>query len=107
MHDTEVFAASLASARDGVARAVRGWHAQGHLDEVLALLVDGKAGGPPTVTALSRTELEQSILAFEPTIAIEFAKQKPGHAPAVVDLPDRVRRIFWIDLVTFSAAPAF
>jgi hypothetical protein len=107
MRESDVFGAALAAARDDIARSVRDWRAQGRHDEALALMVDGESGGSPRVTALSRTELEQTIVAFDPTIAIEFAKHKPGHAPAVVELRDFVRRIYWVDLATSVARPAF
>lgn len=46
----------------------------------------------------TRKQLELTIEDFDPTIAIEFGKNLPGQAPAVVDLHDLVRRVVWSDL---------
>jgi hypothetical protein len=64
----------------------------------LALIVDGQKPGKPRVSTTTRKQLELTIEDFDPTIAIEFARNLPGQAPAVVDLHDLVRRVVWIDL---------
>jgi hypothetical protein len=102
--DAQKLRLALESVRADLVAAVHAWRAQGRDDAELALLVDGRTGGAadgahkPTVTATTRKELELSIPDFDPTIAIEFAKDVPGQAPAVVDLRDVVRRVVWIDL---------
>jgi|SRR5580692_7014633 hypothetical protein len=96
--DTQKFRLALEAARQDIVTAVHQWHDGGGRDEDLALLVEGEPGGKPTVKAMTRVHLEQTIVGFDPTIAIEFVKQIPGRVPAVVDLRDVARRIFWIDL---------
>lgn len=96
MHPSEAFAAVLAAARDDIARAVREWRAQERLDEVLALWIDGESAAAPRVTAMSRTELEQTIVAFEPTIAIELAK-KEARSRARGGRPARLRETHLLD----------
>ena len=63
-----------------------------------AIIVNGRRAGEPSVTTMTRAQLERTIPDFDPTIAIAFAKHPPGQAPAIVDLPERVRRVVWIDL---------
>jgi len=89
---------ALESAREDLVAAVHAWRAQGRSDDELALIVDGSKPGKPRVSTMLRRELELTIDAFEPTIAIEFSRNVPGQAPAVVDLHDLVRRVVWIDL---------
>ena len=89
---------ALESAREDLVAAVHAWRAQGRSDDELALIVDGSKPGKPRVSTMPRRELELTIDAFEPTIAIEFSRNVPGQAPAVVDLHDLVRRVVWIDL---------
>jgi hypothetical protein len=106
MQDRAVFAAALAAAREDIERAVRDWRALGGRDEELALHVDGWRFSPPRVTPHTRAELQLTILDFDPTIAIEFAKHVSEQAPAVVELREMARRIYWIDLGTLAATPA-
>ncbi len=89
---------ALESARADLVAAVHAWRAQGRSDDELALIVDGSKPGKPRVSTMPRKELELTIDAFEPTIAIEFSRSIPGRAPAVVDLQNLVRRVIWIDL---------
>src|SRR5579872_3646020 len=96
--DAQKFRFALESVREELVAAVHAWHARGGSDKDLALVVDGLKGGKPLVSTAARKELELTIPDFEPTIAIEFAQHRPGQAPAVVDLPDLVRRVIWIDL---------
>jgi hypothetical protein len=100
MHDpgAQAFRLVLESVREDLVEAVHGWRAQGGRDDELALFVDALHPGKPRVTATSREHLKLTIPDFDPTIAIAFAKDKPGQVPAVVDVPDYVRRILWIDL---------
>jgi hypothetical protein len=96
--DTQKFRLALESVREDIVAAVHAWHAKGGSDDDLAFVVDGQHGGKPTVTTSTRKELELSVPDFVPTIAIEFIRNRPGQAPAVVDLPNLVRRVIWIDL---------
>jgi hypothetical protein len=98
LSDTQKFRLALESVRADLVAAVHAWRASGRSDEELALVVDGLKPGKPTVSTANRKELELTIPDFEPTIAIEFARNIPGQAPAVVDLHDVVRRVIWIDL---------
>jgi hypothetical protein len=96
--DAETFRLALESVREELVAAVNAWRAGGERDDDMAFLVDGQHPGRPTVSAMTRQQLELTIPDFDPTIAIEFAKNIPGQAPAVVDLRDFVRRVVWIDL---------
>lgn len=96
--DTQKFRLALESVREDIVAAVRAWRAAGKSDDDLALAIDAAHAGKPTVSTSTRGELELSIRAFDPTIAIEFVQHRPGQAPAVVDLHDYVRRVIWIDL---------
>jgi hypothetical protein len=107
MDNRTAFAAVLGSLRQELLGAVRDWRALGGRDEDLALFVDGEKSTPPTVAPQSRVHLERTIPDFEPTIAIELVRHRKGLAPAVVTLPGMVRRIYWIDLATGDATPAF
>jgi hypothetical protein len=99
MHaDDQQFRLALESVRQDIVAAVHAWRDKGGSDCDLALLVDAQHPGKPSVLAETRKQLELTIPAFDPTIAIEFAKNRPGQAPAVVDLHDYVRRVIWIDL---------
>jgi hypothetical protein len=102
MHDhgseMQKFRLALESVRKDLVAAVHAWRAQGRSDDDLALMVEGHHPGRPTVTTSTREQLELTIKDFDPTIAIEFARTRPGQVPAVVDLPDLVRRVIWIDL---------
>jgi len=89
---------ALESVREDLIAAVHAWRAQGGSDDDLALIVDGSKPGKPRVSTTTRKQLELTIEDFEPTIAIEFARNLPGQAPAVVDLHNLVRRVVWIDL---------
>jgi hypothetical protein len=96
--DAQKFRLALESVREDLVAAVHAWRAAGRSEDELALVVNGRSAGKPTVTATTRKDLELTIPDFDPTIAIEFAKHVPGQAPAVVDLHDLVRRVVWIDL---------
>jgi hypothetical protein len=100
MHDPDAqkFRLALESAREDIVAAVQAWRNNGGSDDDLALFVDAEHSGRPRVLAETRKQLELTIPAFDPTIAIEFAKTIPGQVPAVVDLHDYVRRVIWIDL---------
>jgi hypothetical protein len=89
---------ALESVRADLVEAVHAWRAQGRSDDDLAVVVDGRKPGKPRVSTAPRKQLELTIDDFEPTIAIEFARNLPGQAPALVELPNLVRRIVWIDL---------
>ena len=109
MHDpdAQTFGLALDSVREDIGSAVLAWRAQGKSDEDLALLIDGQQPGRPKVSTSTRGQLELTIPAFDPTIAIEFAKHLPGQAPALVDLRDLVRRVVWVDLTPpYSWRPA-
>ncbi|MGH7437908.1 MAG: hypothetical protein ACRENE_19690 [Polyangiaceae bacterium] len=88
----------LERVRPDIARAVQAWRAQGKEDGELALMVGGPNPDAPVVSTSSRAQLAQTITDFEPTMAIEFAKHVPGQAPAVLELPDYVRRVVWVEL---------
>ena len=96
--DAEIFRRALESVQDDIVAAVQTWRANGGGDDELVLLVDGQHAGSPSVTTMTRAHLERTIADFDPTIAIELAKHPPDRAPVVVDLPDLVRRVVWIDL---------
>ena len=96
--DAKEIRLALESVRKDLVAAVHAWREQGRSDEHLALVVDGRGRDRPVVTTMDRATLELTIPDFDPTIAIELAKHPPGQAPAVVDLPDLVRRVVWIDL---------
>jgi hypothetical protein len=96
--DSQKFRLALESVRDDLVEGVHSWRAMGGRDQDLALFVDGLHPGKPTVSTMNRDILKLTILDFDPTIAIEFAKNLPGQIPAVVDLPNLVRRVVWIDL---------
>ena len=96
--DAQTFRLALESVREDIVAAVHAWREKGGSDDDLALLVDGQHPGKPTVSATTRKQLELTIPAFDPTIAIEFARRIPGQVPAVVDLHGLVRRVVWIDL---------
>jgi hypothetical protein len=96
--DAETFRLALESVREDIVAAVHGWRAGGGSEDDLALLVDGQHPGKPKVLATTRKQLELTIPAFDPTIAIELARAMPGRVPAVVDLHGFVRRVVWIDL---------
>ena len=100
MHDPDSpkFRLALESVRAEIVAAVHAWRDKGGSDEDLAIVVDGLNPGKPKVSTTTRRDLELTILDFDPTIAIEFAKHPPGRAPAVVDLHGLVRRVVWIDL---------
>jgi len=97
-YDAQKFRLALESVREDIVAAVHAWRAEGRSDDDLALLVEGQHPGKPTVSTAKRKQLELTINDFDPTLAIEFAKNIPGRAPAVVDLHDLVRRVVWIDL---------
>jgi hypothetical protein len=88
----------LERARANIVAAVHGWRASGGKDDDMALVVDANRPGVPRVSAADRGKLKLTIPDFDPTIAIEFAKNVPGQAPAVVDVAGLVRRVVWIDL---------
>jgi len=96
--DAPVFRLALESVREDIVAAVHAWRAKGGRDEDLALMVDGLHPGKPKVSTSTRDELALTIPDFDPTLAIEFRKDRPGQVPAVVDLHDFVRRVVWIDL---------
>ncbi len=96
--DAQTFQVALENVRQDIAAAVHAWREGGGIDDELALLVDGQHPGRPVVSATTRKQLELTIPAFDPTIAIEFARRIPGQVPAVVDLHALVRRVIWIDL---------
>jgi hypothetical protein len=96
--DARQLGEALESVRAELVAAVEAWRAEGGSDGELALVVEGRHPGKPTVSTRSRKELALTIPDFDPTIAIEFAKHVPGQVPAVVDLQDLVRRVVWIDL---------
>ena len=96
--DAQTFQLALESVREDIVAAVDAWREKGGSDGELALLVHGQHPGKPAVSATTRKHLELTIPAFDPTIAIEFARHRPGQIPAVVDLHDFVRRVVWIDL---------
>lgn len=96
--DAQKYRLALESVREELVAAVHAWRAGGGKDDELALVVDGQHPGRPRVSTQTRKHLELTIPEFDPTIAIEFAKNIPGQAPAVVDLHDMVRRVVWIDL---------
>jgi hypothetical protein len=96
--DAQQFRLALESVRPHLVAAVNEWRASGKGEDNLAIVVDGRDGGKPRVLTMTRAQLELTIPDFDPTIAIELAKHPPGQAPAIVDLPDLVRRIVWIDL---------
>jgi len=96
--DTQKVRLALESVRHELVAAVHAWRDGGGSDEDLALVVDGRGRDRPEVSTMGRAKLELTIPDFDPTIAIELAKHIPGRAPAVVDLPDLVRRVVWIDL---------
>jgi hypothetical protein len=96
--DAQKLRLALESVREDIVAAVHAWRAKGGSDDDMALLVDGQHPGTPKVSTTTRKELELTIVAFDPTIAIEFARLMPGQVPAVVDLHDLVRRVVWIDL---------
>ncbi len=96
--DAQKLRLALESVREDIVAAVHAWRATGVSDDDLALVVDGKHPGKPTVSTATRKQLERTIPDFDPTIAIEFARNVPGQVPAVVDLHDLVRRVVWIDL---------
>jgi hypothetical protein len=100
MHDPDAkpFHLALESAREDIVAAVDAWRASGGHDDQLALHVDAQHPGKPRIAASTRQQLELTIPDFDPTIAIAFAKHVPGKVPAVVDVPDYVRRVVWIDL---------
>lgn len=100
MHDpdAQTFRLALESVREDIVAAVAAWRAGGGSDDELALLVDGLHSEKPRVSAESRKQLELTIPAFDPELAIQLAKHPPGRVPAVVDLHDLVRRVVWIDL---------
>jgi hypothetical protein len=98
LSDLQQFRLALEGVREELVNAVHAWRAAGRGDEELAIVVDGLKGGKPSVSTASRKDLELTIPDFEPTIAIEFARNLPGQAPAVVNLPGLVRRVLWIDL---------
>lgn len=95
--DAQKIRLALETSRKDIVAAVHSWRAQGGTDDELALVVDGRSGSP-RVSTTTRRQLELTIGDFEPTMAIEFARNAPGQAPAIVDLPDLVRRVVWIDL---------
>jgi hypothetical protein len=96
--DTEVFQRLLERVEPDLVRAVQAWRAQGKGDDELALMVSGSNPGAPVVSTSTRAQLSQTITDFEPTMAIEFAKHVPGRAPAVLELPDYVRRVVWVEM---------
>jgi len=96
--DAQQFRLALESVREDLVAAVRAWCAGGRNTDHLAFIVDGQHSAKPSVATTTRKELELTIPDFEPSIAIEFAKNIPGQAPAVVHLPGLVRRVIWIDL---------
>jgi hypothetical protein len=96
--DDQKLRLALESVRDDLVATVHAWRAGGASDDDLVLMVDGRQPGKPAVSAWARRQLELSIEAFDPTIAIELARRIPGQVPAVVDLHELVRRIVWIDL---------
>jgi hypothetical protein len=96
--DAQKFRLALESVREDIVAAVHAWRANGGSDDDLALMVDGQHPGKPRVSTTTRKQLELTIKDFDPTIAIEFARNVPGQVPAVVDLHDLVRRVIWIDL---------
>jgi hypothetical protein len=96
--DDQKFRLTLESVRQDLVDAVHAWRAQGGSDDDLALLIDAQHPGKPHVATSTRKQLELTIPDFDPTIAIEFARNIPGQVPAVVDLHDFVRRVIWIDL---------
>jgi hypothetical protein len=91
--DAQTFRLALESVREDIVAAVHSWRAKGGKDDELALLVDGQHPGKPRVSTSTRRRLELTIPDFDPTIAIEFSKNIPGQAPAVVDLHNLVRRV--------------
>jgi hypothetical protein len=96
--DAQKLRLALESVRDDLIAAVHAWRAQGGSDDELALMVDGKKPGRPRVWTTTRRALELTLEDFDPTIAIEFSRNLPGQAPAVVELHNLVRRVVWIDL---------
>jgi len=96
--DQQKLRLALESVREDIVAAVHAWRANGGSDDHLALIVDGRHPGKPRVSTANRKQLELTIPDFDPTIAIGIEKNIPGQAPAVVDLPDLVRRVVWIDL---------
>jgi hypothetical protein len=96
--DAQKLRLALESVREDVIAAVHAWRTLGGSDDDLALIVDGKKPGRPRVSTTTRRALELTIADFDPTIAIEFSRNLPGQAPAVVELHDLVRRVVWIDL---------
>jgi hypothetical protein len=96
--DAQKLRLALESVREDIVAAVHAWRAGGGRDEDLALVVEGEHPGKPKVSTTTRKQLELTIPDFDPTIAIEFARNVPGQAPAVVELHDLVRRVVWIDL---------
>ena len=107
MHDAPAFEAALAQLRDALLDAVRDWRALGGRDEDLAIFVDGEKNNPARVSPQTRAHLMRSLSDFEPTVAIELTKRRPGQAPAIVTLPQVVHAIYWIDLATGGATAAF
>ncbi|HEY8042177.1 MAG TPA: hypothetical protein VIF15_20375 [Polyangiaceae bacterium] len=105
MKDVETSRAAVAALRDVIAAAVRDYRALGGREEDLAILVDGDAGGgEPRVTAMTRSQLELTVPLFDPTVAIELAKQVPGQVPAVVDLRSHARHIVWLALGSWTVS---
>jgi len=90
--------AALESVREELVAAVHAWRAAGKADDDLALVVDGRHPGKPTISTADRKELLLTIADFDPALPIDFAQGVPGQAPAAVDLKDLVRRVVWIDL---------
>jgi hypothetical protein len=88
----------LESVRADLVAAVHAWRAGGGRDDDMALVVDASHPGKPSVSTVDRGRLKLTIPDFDPVIAIEFAKNLPGQAPAVVDVAGLVRRVVWIDL---------
>ena len=98
--ETETFRAALESVRADLDAALRAWRDAGRADQDLVFYVDLLRAGTRRVSTTTRGELEMSIPDFDPSLPIELDRRVPGKAPAVVDIHDYVRRVFWVDLGT-------